>query len=117
MSPWLTDSTFGAHALIADPNHDGYNDIFKVQMFGAYELRLGYNDPDNVGHFVEENGFVISDTSAQFIAADDLNNDGLLDLAITREASDVYMLNGGNGPNGQVKSESASATIGIRSRS
>ncbi len=104
VSPWLTTSEFSAHAVIADLNNDGYNDIIKNSALSPYQLRLGYNDPDHVGFFTNlpANGQVLCSCSNYFVQVGDLNNDGLLDVVELDDAADRYFLNLGNGPDGQV---------------
>ena len=98
--PWLTDGLFGAHAVIADLNHDGAQDILKVDAVTPHDLRVAYNDPDNIGFFSEENGEILYNGSALFVAAGDLNNDELLDLVAVDDGTDRYFLNQGNGADG-----------------
>ena len=101
VSAWLTTSTFTAHAVIADLNHDGYNDIVKTNALGTYDLRLGYNDPNNPGFFIEANSQIICNCANYFVAVDDLNNDGLLDIVEADDSPDKYFLNLGNGADTQ----------------
>ncbi len=102
VSSWLTDSDFTAHAVIADLNHDGYNDIIKNNALGDYTFKLGYNDPDNEGVFTQANGQTLCTCSDYFVAVGDLNNDGLLDVVEADDGTDRYFLNQGNDPNGKV---------------
>lgn len=104
VSPWLTTSQFSAHAVIADLNHDGANDIIKNSALSPYDLKLGYNDPENMGFFttMPEDGQILCTCSNYFVAVGDLNNDGLLDVIELDDATDRYYLNQGNNANGKV---------------
>lgn len=102
VSAWFTTSQFTSHAVIADLNHDGYNDIIKTSSLGPYDLRVAYNDPAVPGIFSQANGQIIAVGSEYFVAVDDLNNDGLLDVVEANDSADRYYLNQGNGGDGQV---------------
>ena len=103
VDPWFTDSNFSVHAVIADLNHDGYNDIIKSSALGPYDLRMVYNDRDNEGVFPQANGQILMTTSGYFVEVGDLNNDGLLDVVNADDGADRYFLNQGNGPDGKVE--------------
>ena len=100
---WLTTSVFAPHAVIADLNHDGYNDILNLACLGPQDLRLAYNDPDNVGFFTQKNSEILVSADNWFISTGDLNNDELLDIVVVdHHDNDEYFLNQGNGPDGMV---------------
>ena len=98
---WLTTAIFSPHAVIADLNHDGYNDILKLAALGPYDMKIAYNDSNNVGIFTQANGEVIFTSTGYFVAVDDLNNDGKLDIVMAHHGPDRYFLNQGNGPDGK----------------
>ncbi len=96
----LNTSTFSPHAVIADMNGNGLNDILVIHALSPYRLVIGYNDPDNEGFFDQLDMDVITEGSPYFIAVGDLNNDGLLDIVSITDGADRYLLNQGNGADG-----------------
>ncbi len=99
--PDLVTSAFAPHAVVTDVNGDGYNDILKVANLGPLNVRLAYNDPDNVGFFVQTNSQIVYIGDNWFVATGDLNNDSLVDIVvIDHHDFDSYFLNQGNGPDG-----------------
>ncbi len=102
VTPWLTESGFTAHIVIADVNHDGVNDIIKNSALEPYDFKVAYNDPDLEGFFSQSNGELICVCTEYFVAVGDLNNDGLLDLVDADDGADRYFLNQGNGADGKV---------------
>ena len=92
---------FAPHAVIADLNGDGYNDIIKNSALGPYHMKVVYNDtPPNVGTFPFIRSEVLCSCSNYFVAVGDLNNDGMLDIVEADNGSDRYFLNQGNGLDG-----------------
>jgi FG-GAP-like repeat/Dockerin type I domain len=100
VNSFLTDSAFSTHAIIADMNGDGLNDIVKVSALGPYGIRVGYNDPDNIGDFRSLTDEPVSG-STYFVSVDDLNNDSRMDLIVVDDGSDPYRLNQGNDGSGR----------------
>ena len=101
--PDLVTSIFAPHAVVADVNGDGYNDILKVAVLGpTFNVRLAYNDPDNVGFFVQTNSQIVYTGDNWFVATGDLNDDGAVDIVVIDHGRDRYFLNQGNGPDGMV---------------
>jgi hypothetical protein len=90
-------SAFGAAANIADMNNDGVEDIVKqTSLQSPTYVGIAYNDPNDEGIF-NDNNEVIYDKAPYFVSVGDLNNDGRLDLVITDDNADRYMINEGNG--------------------
>jgi len=102
VSSLLTSSSFAVHAVIIDINQDGVNDIIKNSGLGPYDFKISYNDPDLEGFFPQADVQIVCTCADYFVAVDDLNNDGRLDMVEADDASDVYFLNQGNLANGKV---------------
>lgn len=102
ISPLLTNSSFAVHAVIIDINNNGVNDIIKNSGLGPYDFKISYNDPDLEGFFPQADVQIVCTCADYFVAVDDLNNDGRLDMVEADDASDRYYLNQGNFANGKV---------------
>ncbi len=93
-------SAFGAAANIADMNGDGFEDIIKqTSLSEPLYVGIAYNDPDNEGFF--DNYEVVNQQAPYFVSVGDLNKDGKLDLVITDDGADRYMINQGNDAQGR----------------
>jgi len=102
MSQTMLNSAFGTECKIADLNGDGVNDIAKCSTLNSPTyISVAYNQPANVGFF---STFQTQNPSGQPYHIDfgDLNKDGKLDLAISDDASDRYLINTGNDALGRV---------------
>jgi hypothetical protein len=105
MSSAMLDSSFAVSAVIADMNGDGHNDIIKDTALGSTgaagpRVIVDYNNPSNVGVF---NIYDQVYAGAPYHAnVGDLNKDGKLDMVISDDAADRYVLNQGNDALGRV---------------
>ena len=89
-------SGFGAAAAIADMNGDDVNDIVKqTSLTAPLYVGIAYNDPVAPGDF--DTFDVVNQNSPYYISIGDLNNDGRLDIVVTDDGQDRYMINQGNG--------------------
>ncbi|MEE8154316.1 MAG: VCBS repeat-containing protein [Phycisphaerales bacterium] len=95
-------ATFSVHSVITDLNHDGFNDIVSDMALGPYQTDIAYNDPGMEGFFTNANTETATGGTPYFVAVDDLNNDGLLDVVAADDGADRYLLNQGNGGDGKV---------------
>lgn len=105
MTASMRGSSFGTTCSIEDFNGDGVNDILSVSGLGsttgASRVAISYNNPNNEGFF---NVLHEPYTGAPYHAtAGDLNQDGMLDMIISDDGSDRYMLNMGNDAFGRVQ--------------
>ncbi|MCP3905702.1 MAG: hypothetical protein GY715_18910 [Planctomycetes bacterium] len=103
MSTTMLESSFAMSTQIADMNNDGRLDIIKDDALNAPQgISISYNNaagtPGQDGFFDEYE--IPYAFTPYHVAVDDLNNDGLLDIVVTDDGSDYFMLNQGNGPDG-----------------
>jgi hypothetical protein len=93
-------SAFGAAAEIADVNGDGKQDIVKqTSLSSPLYVGVAYNNPANEGFFSSYE--VVTQQSPYFVSVGDLNNDNRLDLVITDDGDDRYLMNTGTGTDGK----------------
>jgi hypothetical protein len=88
-------SKFGGCCAIADLNGDGANDVVKQSTLsnGGDHTAVIRNNPANIGHF---DGYsMVENFSSIYCSVGDLNNDGKIDLVITEDNTDRYLLNTG----------------------
>ncbi|MHC5023114.1 MAG: FG-GAP repeat domain-containing protein, partial [Planctomycetota bacterium] len=95
----MRESAFGAASVIIDMNNDGVLDVVKqTSLSPPQHIALNYNNPADEGVFNVYD--IVYTQAAYFVSTGDLNNDGLLDLIITDDNDDRYMLSqGGSQPN------------------
>ncbi|MCA9290118.1 MAG: VCBS repeat-containing protein [Phycisphaerales bacterium] len=95
----MANSAFGASSVIIDVNDDGVNDVVKQTSLNApLHVAVTYNNPTNEGVF---NLYDVVNTQAPyFVNTGDLNNDGRVDLVLSDDGTDHYLLNTGNGSDG-----------------
>ncbi len=92
-------SAFGAAGAIADMNGDGVNDIVKqTSLNQPLYVGIAYNETATQGFF--DTYDVVNQQSPYFISVGDLNNDAKLDIVITDDGADRFLLNQGNGTDG-----------------
>ena len=90
-------SAFGAANAIRDMNGDGFNDIVKqTSLNSPLYVGVAYNNSTaTLGFF--DTFDVVNQLSPYFVSVNDLNNDDKLDMVITDDGSDRYLLNQGGG--------------------
>ena len=94
MTTQMLKSPFGTSAVIADMNQDGVMDVVKNtglgQTSGNPLVAISYNDPNNEGvfQFLDEP----FQGNPYHVSTGDLNKDGKLDMIISDDAADRYML-------------------------
>jgi hypothetical protein len=95
MTGQMLMSAFGLNAEIRDMNGEGRNAIVKDSALGAPQsVSISYNISGT-----PTSPFDLYDqpysASPYFVSVGDLNNDGKLDMVITDDGDDRYLLNGG----------------------
>ncbi len=84
-------SAFGTAAAIGDMNNDGVSDVVKNTSLAApTHVAVVYNDPANEGFF--DRYHVHFPASPYFISIGYLNNDDILDIVVTSDLVDRYLI-------------------------
>jgi hypothetical protein len=90
-------SAFGAANAIRDMNDDALEDIVKQTSLSAPTyVGVAYNDTTGAQGFFDTYD-VVNQLSPYFVSVGDLNNDDWLDMVITDDGADRYLLNQGDG--------------------
>ena len=93
-------SAFGMAVAIEDMNGDGHLDIVKDTALNPPQyVGIAYSNPANPGAYTAHKE-TFPNMAPYHIAVGDLNNDNLLDLVVTDDAADSYLLNQGNDAQG-----------------
>ena len=110
MTSGMRATSFGTSAVIMDMNGDGANDVVKDSSLGSTggsgpRIDVIYNNPANVGFFnILQTAY---EGAPYHVSAGDLNQDNKMDLVITDDGPDRYLLNQGNDGLGRVNWSSA----------
>ncbi len=88
-------SAFGASGGIGKFNEDEHNDVLK--QFAGF-VGIAFNKPTDLGTFDKETSPIGG--AVYFVNHGDLNNDGMLDLIVSDDGADRFLLNQGDGPDG-----------------
>ena len=96
----LAYTTFGAASVIADMNGDGLKDIVKhMSLTAPQHVATIKNNPTNMGVFATGDYEIQYSLSSYFVSVGDLNGDGKLDMVMTDDNADRFLLNTGNDAN------------------
>lgn len=100
MTTQMLESSFAMATEIADMNGDGKLDILKDDALNSPQgVSISYNDGSSQGYFASYE--VVHNFAPYHIAVGDLNNDNKPDIVVTDDGPDRFILNIGNGANGQ----------------
>jgi hypothetical protein len=90
------DVSFAMATAIVDMNKDGTLDVVIDDALSApTAVSIVYNDPNNIGFFQAMPRDFVYNASPYHIAVGDLNNDTWMDIVITDDGNDRYILNTG----------------------
>jgi len=97
----LAYTTFGAASVIADMNGDALKDIVKhTSLTPPQHVATIKNHAANMGVFATGDYKMQYSLSSYFVSVGDLNGDGKLDMVMTDDNADRFLLNTGNDVNG-----------------
>ena len=89
-------SAFGAANAIVDVNGDGLADIVKQSSLNPPQyVGIAFNEPGQIGFFDQYDP--VNQNAPYFVSAGNLDTDNDLDLVITDDGADRYLINGGSG--------------------
>lgn len=90
-------SAFGAAVIARDMNGDGHTDVIRINTLTAGQnIAVLYAKPADLGNSFNGPDQIATGAPYQ-LEAGDLNNDGKLDLVITDDGQDKFLINTGNG--------------------
>jgi hypothetical protein len=99
-TPQVLSSAFGQAVELHDMNGDGAIDVVKSTGLNN-PLYVSQSINDGAGNFTDPNFDIIYPNAAPyFVEVGHLNSDGRLDIVITDDAVDAYMINQGNDGSG-----------------
>jgi len=93
-------SAFGMASHLRDINGDGHLDVIKDTALNPPQyVGVSYNNPANVGTYASHKES-FPGMAPYHVSIGDLNNDNKLDIAVTDDNDDSFLLNTGNDGNG-----------------
>lgn len=102
LTPAMSNTAYGNSCAIADMNNDGANDLVRGSSnLPPVDVAIIYNSPAAPGMFASISSVYGFPSNPYYVSSGDLNGDGRLDLVITDNNTDRYLLNQGNSPSGQ----------------
>ncbi len=94
-------SAFGSAADYGDFNGDGITDVVRINtLTGGQNVGIFYGKLPPLTGLSFTGPDVVATNAPYAVSKGDLNNDGKLDLVITDDGQDRYLLNSGNGADG-----------------
>lgn len=102
MTPAMSNAAYGTSATLVDVNGDGAIDIVRDSAnLNPVNVAVIYNDPANPGVFTSMQ--TVYGGNPYHISSGDLNGDGRVDLIVTDNNTDRYLLNVGNDAQGHAQ--------------
>ena len=99
MTPAELSTDFGNTAAAGDFNADGAMDIARVNTLGANVVEVLWNDTNNPGSDFDLEQ--VQQAAPYFVVVGDINGDAMLDMVVVDDSQDRYLINNGNGGDGQ----------------
>lgn len=94
-------SAFGMASHLRDMNGDGHLDVVKDTALNPPQyVGISYNNASNLGSYSNHDE-AFPNMAPYHVSVGDLNNDSTLDIVVSDDNDDSFLINTGNNPSGQ----------------